>query len=130
MKLLPNLRSALGVAASLAAAVAATPSSFAAPSSCPICDKEVVINSDLAVCFLDQYKVFAASTDASVLIDLTECGESRGIIPGIPGVQTSEEKPTMRFRLSRVQMDCLKQKLELPGLELDPSVRIDLSACG
>jgi hypothetical protein len=35
----------------------------------------------------------------------------------------------MKFILSLAQLACLKQKLEQPGLALDPAVEIDLGAC-
>ena len=32
--------------------------------------------------------------------------------------------------ISRAQLDCLKRKLEEPGLVLDPSAKIELASCG
>jgi hypothetical protein len=32
--------------------------------------------------------------------------------------------------ISRTQLDCLKKKLEAPGVVLDPTATIELDSCG
>jgi len=105
-------------------------SSATAQTDCGICDQEVVINSDLASCFLSKYAEFAGKAEAAVMVDLSDCPESRGIVAAIPGPNTDGDGPKTEFMLSRAQLDCLKQKLEEPGLVLDPSATIDLGTCG
>lgn len=129
MKVLSNMRNKFpAVAASLTAVLFAV-SSATAETGCGICAEEVVINSDLAGCFLEQYQELAAQDQQAVVVDLSEC-QSRGVIEALPGPDLNGPEPETRFMLTRGQLDCLKAKLEEPGLVLDPSAIINLGACG
>lgn len=100
---------------------------------CGLCDEEVTINAPLARCFLDQYAEFEKKTSAAVAVDLSACQSSdvkqRGVIEALPSAQAMAVEPTMQFMISRKQLGCLKEKLEEPGLVLDPSATIKLDAC-
>ncbi len=121
----PALRpAALGVLVSLLATTG-----VAAQSDCGLCSREVVVTADLASCFLDRYAQLAADADENVVVDLSDCA-SRGIVEALPGPQTDAPEPDTMFMVSHEQLECLKNKLEEPGLELDPSAKIDLESCG
>lgn len=96
---------------------------------CGLCDRTVVINSDLASCFLEKYPQYAQAGSGAVVVDLSECFESRGVVEALAPPGVVAEEPNLQFMLSRAQLACLKQKLEEPGLVLDPSARIDLESC-
>jgi hypothetical protein len=114
------------------AALAALALLMAAPAvaeDCPICADSVVMNTDLADCFLQKY----GSADVSgitVAVDLTRCEKSRGIVSALPTPTMAIEEPDTKFLLSRAQVQCLREKLESEELVLDPSARIDLGSCG
>ena len=99
---------------------------------CGLCDKEVVTNAELAECFLNEYEKLAAGDGAVVVVDLSQCETSRGLAEALPSPLQPEgsPEPDFQFMLSRSQLACLKQKLEEPGLVLDPSARIELASCG
>lgn len=117
------------LAASMAAGLLGI-SAAAAQESCGLCDKEIVTNSDLASCFLADYPELAGKTDGAVVVDLSQCPQSRGVVEALPSPNISTEEPDVKFMVSRAQLACLKRKLEEPGLVLDPSARIDLGSCG
>lgn len=100
-----------------------------AEDACGLCVKEIVTNSELATCFLDQYDQIARSGSGAVVVDLSDCG-SRGIVEALPSPSATSQQPDVQFMLSRVQLDCLKHKLQEPGLVLDPSAKIELDTCG
>jgi hypothetical protein len=104
-------------------------SSGAAGAACALCDTKVVLNPDLAACFLEQYEKLAKDGASTIVVDLSECAESRGIVAGLPTVGAGAEEPDTEFVVSRDQLDCLRQKLQDPNLELDPSATIDLTTC-
>jgi hypothetical protein len=114
---------AIGLMASMFAA-----SGVAAQTECGLCEKEVVINADLATCFLERYGEISRGTDATVVVDLSDC-TTRGIVEALPGPDAGPEPDTM-FMVSQEQLECLKQKLEDPDLVLDPAAKIDLESCG
>ncbi|MGE0502673.1 MAG: hypothetical protein AB7I79_18275 [Rhizobiaceae bacterium] len=116
------------IAALLTAALLAC-SSAVAQTNCGLCSKQVVINAELAACFLEKYAELVQSGEGNVMVDLSDC-ESRGIVPGLPGPGQVVVEPETEFLLSRAQLDCLKRKLEEPGMVLDPSATIDLESCG
>lgn len=102
-----------------------------AAEPCALCDKEIVTNSVLATCFLDEYQQLADKAEGAIVVDLTNCAEEqRGVIEPLaaPGLEVQE--PDTRFMVSRTQLDCLKRKLEQPDLVLDPSAKIELDSCG
>jgi hypothetical protein len=103
-----------------------------AETACGLCNTEIVTNSELAGCFLDDYQNLASKDGAVIVVDLSGCEISRGGLEALPSpTQTGPAlEPDLQFMLSRVQLDCLKQKLEQPGLVLDPSARIELAGCG
>ena len=103
-------------------------SSSAAGATCGLCDTEIVINSDLATCFLERYDEFAQTEDPAIIIDLSDC-ESRGIVDPLPSANLEVDEPDTQFMISPNHLDCLRKKLEDPEIELDPSVTIDLSSC-
>ena len=114
---------------SLLVAAVLSISSGAAGAACTLCDTEVVMNQELASCFLEQYDKFAGEKGSTIMVDLTDCAESRGIVAALPSVDPNDEEPNTEFIVSRSQLDCLKQKLEDPDIKLDPSAKIDLSTC-
>lgn len=103
-------------------------SAVAAENDCGLCDKEVVIDAELASCFLEHYQEFAAK-GGTVVVDLSECA-SRGIVNILPGPGGQTQQPDTSFLVSQAQLDCLKKKLEDPALVLDPTATIDLESCG
>ena len=103
-------------------------SSGAAGATCGLCDTEVVMNSELASCFLEQYDKLAQETDQTIVVDLSDCG-SRGIVDALPSLDVTADQPNTEFMIARSQLDCLRKKLEDPGIKLDPSAKIDLSSC-
>jgi hypothetical protein len=104
-------------------------SSAAAGATCGICDTEIVINSELASCFLEQYDQLAKLDEPAIVVDLSDCAESRGIVEPLPSANLTVDEPDTEFMISRTQLECLKKKLEQPDLELDPSATIDLASC-
>ncbi len=103
----------------------------AAEEACGLCDKEIVTNSDLATCFLAKYQELrrAAATARSWSISPNANVARRGRAAR-PAPSADERARHLQFMVSRAQLDCLKQKLEEPGLVLDPSAKIDLESCG
>lgn len=117
-------------AASLAVASAFLMASVAAAQdSCGLCDTVIVTNSDLAACFLARYQELESAQKNAIVVDLSECPESRGVVEALPPPGVTVEEPNLQFMLSKAQLACLKKKLEEPGLVLDPSARIDLESC-
>src|SRR5262245_28335797 len=86
-------------------------SSGAAGAACGLCDTEVVMNAELATCFLEQYDKLAREGGSTIMVDLSDCAESRGIVEGLPTVGGTAEEPSTEFVVSRSQLDCLRQKL-------------------
>jgi hypothetical protein len=117
-------------AASLAVASALLMASAAsAQDSCGLCDTVIVTNSDLAACFLAKYQELERAGNGAIVVDLSECPESRGVVEALPPPGVTVEEPNLQFMVSLAQLACLKKKLEEPGLVLDPSARIDLESC-
>ena len=104
-------------------------SSAAAGATCGLCDTEIVINSDLATCFLEQYDELAEQDEPAIVVDLSDCPGSRGIVEALPSPISTVEEPDTEFMISPAQLECLKKKLEDPDIELDPSATIDLGSC-
>lgn len=100
----------------------------AAAQDCGICAKEVVLNSDLATCFLQEFPQLAERDARAVAVDLSNC-KSRGVVEALPSPDLSGQEPDTKFMLTRDQLSCLKAKLEDPDLVLDPSARIELGDC-
>lgn len=101
-----------------------------AQDPCGLCDKEIVTNGNLASCFLENYQAYADKADGAVVVDLSECEASRGVVEALPAPKFGAEDPDLKFIVSRAQLDCLKRKLEDPNLVLDPSAKIELDSCG
>ncbi|WP_348629635.1 hypothetical protein, partial [Mesorhizobium sp. M7A.F.Ca.ET.027.03.2.1] len=100
-----------------------------ADEACGLCVKQIVTNSELATCFLDQYDQFAKSGSDAVIVDLSNCA-SRGVVEALPSPNKGAAEPDVQFMISRLQLECLKRKLETPGIVLDPSATIELDSCG
>ena len=100
-----------------------------AEESCGLCAKQIVTNSELAGCFLDQYDQIAKTGSTAVVVDLSSCA-SRGVVEPLPSPNKAAVEPDVQFMISRTQLDCLKKKLEAPGIVLDPSATIQLDSCG
>ena len=100
-----------------------------AQDDCGLCEKEIVTNSSLADCFLSEYQKLATQSGAVVVVDLNNCEESRGVVEALPTPNSGTAPPDLEFMVSRSQLDCLKRKLEEPGLVLDPTATIALDAC-
>jgi len=123
---MPN---ALRIVTLAAALLAAAPAFTAEP--CGICARKVVINGALAACFLERYPQLAERDSAAVAVDLADCEQERGVVAALRGPAAQPPaQPDLRFMLSLSQLACLKQRLEAPGVELDPSATIDLDSCG
>jgi hypothetical protein len=118
----------IGAVGGLAAGLLAI-SGASADEPCGLCAKEIVTNSELATCFLDQYDQISKTKSGAVAVDLSNCA-SRGVVEALPSPTKGVAEPDVQFMISRQQLDCLKQKLEQPGLVLDPSAKIDLGSCG
>lgn len=102
-----------------------------AEETCGLCQQEVVTNSELAECFLQRFEEFASKANGTVIVDLTDCEQQRGIVDVLPTIESIKaEEPDLRFMVMRAQLDCLKTKLEDPNVVLDPSARIRLDSCG
>ena len=105
-----------------------------AEENCGTCAKEIVTNTELAACFLDNYDEFDGNGNGVVFVDLSAvCPQSRGVFEALAGPSPGEPaagEPSLKFMLSRAQLACLKQKLETPGMKLDPSATIELGSCG
>lgn len=99
-----------------------------AQDNCALCAKEIVFNSALATCFLQDFPQLAGGDSRAVAIDLSAC-VSRGVIEPLPAPNVGSQEPDTKFMLSRSQLNCLKTKLEDPNLVLDPSAKIELSSC-
>jgi hypothetical protein len=100
-----------------------------ADEACGLCVKQIVTNSELATCFLDQYDQIAKSGSGAVVVDLSNCA-SRGVVEALPSPNKGAAEPDIQFMISRLQLECLKTKLEAPGIVLDPSATIELDTCG
>ncbi|UVK50574.1 hypothetical protein DBIPINDM_003750 [Mesorhizobium sp. AR02] len=99
-----------------------------AEDACGLCVKQIVTNSELATCFLDQYDQFAKTSSDAVVVDLSSCA-SRGIVEALPSPTKAPAEPDVQFMVSRPQLQCLKKQLETPGIVLDPSATIELDNC-
>lgn len=122
MRLKPILAAAMFVSAGFSV-------SAATADSCGLCAKEVLLNADLAKCLLGQYASLAQRSAGAIAVDLTGCETSRGIVDALPSVTPQVEEPDLQFMVSRSQLECLKSRLEVPGLVRDPLTRIDLRTC-
>lgn len=128
------LRRSTGLEAAFALVLLAVAAPALAQEECGLCNRAVVVNSELASCFLADYEALAAKEGGAIVVDLSGCaGTDRGIVealpsPLVPSTATALE-PDVQFMVSRMQLDCLKRKLEEPGLVLDPFARIELAGC-
>lgn len=124
----------IGWAAAMLVGLTMTAVTAGAEESCGTCAKEIVTNTELAACFLDNYDAFAGAGNGAVFVDLsTVCPQSRGVFEALAGPSSGEPatvEPSLKFMLSRAQLACLKKKLEAPGVKLDPSATIELGSCG
>lgn len=104
-----------------------------AQEECGLCAEEVVMTPSLAKCFLAQYAALEGSTGAAIAVDLSECASAqpveRDVVEALPSPMASAPAPEMEFMVSRRQLGCLREKLQDPGLVLDPSATIKLDAC-
>lgn len=120
--------SGIAVAASLLAA-----GPVAASQDCLICDRQVVLNSWLAACFLERYSVLANRDRPVIVVDLSDCPKheekDRGVVEALSMPERAPLKPSTKFMLSRNQLVCLKRKLENEEIGLDPAARIGLDEC-
>ena len=114
---------AFAALATLAAASAAQ------ADDCVICAKSVVMNSDLAQCFLQKYSTIPSDAGAALAVDLTQCEKDRSIVQALPSPTMAVEPPDTKFLLSRSQAECLRDRLLGGEIDLDPSARIDLGSC-
>ncbi len=120
-----SMSAGMALAASIALATAAS-----ANEPCGLCDEEIVTNSALAQCFLDEYPFIAGKAKGPVVVDLSKCEQERSIVQplGVPGADVAE--PSVTFMATPTQLDCLKKQLEQKqAAELDPAVTIELDSC-
>lgn len=115
----------------LAAVLALASGQALAAEACALCSTAIITNSGLASCFLEKFSDLSRKGGAAVAVNLSDCSADRGIVDALPtlGANPAPE-PDTEFLLTRAQLDCLKAKLEEPGLVLDPQARIDLGTCG
>lgn len=113
----------------LAAALALAASVAGATEPCGICDEKVVTNSTLAECFLDEYPALAGKANGAIAVDLSACEQPRGVVTPLAMPEAEGSEPSVKFVLTRAQLDCLKKKLEDKATELDPSAVIELDSC-
>lgn len=102
---------------------------LARADTCGLCAKEVLLNAELAKCLLGQYASLSQRSAGAIAVDLTGCETSRGIVDALPSVTPAVEEPDLQFIVSRTQLECLKSRLEVPGLVQDPLTKIDLRTC-
>ena len=115
---------ALGACTAFATVASAT-------DPCGLCDEEIVTNSALAQCFLDEYPFIAGKAKGPVVVDLSKCEQERSIVQPLGAPGTDEAEPSLTFMAMPAQLDCLKKQLEQKqAAELDPSVTIELDSCG
>lgn len=111
------------------AALTLTSASSLQAAECVICADSVVMNEDLATCFLEKYGDPETVAGDTVAVDLSRCERSRNIVLALPEPRAAVEEPDTKFLLSRGQVECLRDKLQSDEIDLDPSARIDLVAC-
>jgi hypothetical protein len=99
-----------------------------AEEACGLCATQIVTNSELATCFLERYDQIAKAGSDAIVVDLSECA-SRGVVEALPSPSKGIVEPDVQFMISRPQLQCLKKKLEAPGIVLDPSATIELDSC-
>lgn len=119
---------------SLALAMAFTASPAPAQTSCGLCARTVVINAELAGCFLKRFSEWQSKSTAAIVVDLSGCEGApteadRGIVAALPTPGLAAALPDTQFIVTLGQLVCLKRKLEDPALVLDPAATIDLGAC-
>jgi hypothetical protein len=117
------------VAGTLLAVAMAGIQPVAAQEYCGLCAKTITIDSALAECFLERYADFAGRSGGAVAVNLEDCETSRGVVAALRPPMAGVEPPTLRFIASLAQLECIKAKLEEPGVVLDPSLTINLDAC-
>ena len=100
-----------------------------AQESCGLCAKTITIDSALAQCFLDRYAQLTERVANAVAVNLEDCETDRGVVAALRPPQAGAEPPTLRFIASLAQLECIKAKIEEPGVVLDPSLTINLDAC-
>src|SRR5262245_38427311 len=83
---------------SLVVAAVFSISSGAAGATCGLCDTEIVLNSDLASCFLEKYDQLEKLNDPTVVVDLSDC-QSRGIVEALPSAQLTVDEPSTQFMI-------------------------------
>ena len=113
----------------LAASLALAGGARAEEPPCGICARTVVIDSDLAQCFLERYPQLVSRAGGAVAVNLEDCETSRGVVAALRPPRVGGDEPTLRFIVSTTQLACIKAKLEEPDVVLDPSLTIDLDAC-
>lgn len=118
------VRVELVVAAALALPAVAT------GAECGLCARSVVVNSQLASCFLQKYPQLSTRQSGAVAVDLEDCATDRGVVAPLRGPRpAASEEPSVKFILTLSQLACLKNKLETVDGALDPSLTIDLGDC-
>lgn len=104
-----------------------------AEEPCGVCNEEIVVDEALANCFLEKYQQLADKNGAVVAVDLSDCPEGSRDVTGViaplaaPGGEV--EEPDVRFMVTKGQLACIKNKLEEPGVVIDPMLKIDLANC-
>ena len=98
-------------------------------ASCGICATEITLDEPLAACFLDRYHDYSAEDGMAVAVRLDDCPTDRGVVEALSSPGAGSIAPDTRFLLTRTQLACLKERLEQPGIVLDPSVTVQLDDC-
>ena len=96
-------------------------SSAAAGATCGLCDTEIVMNSELATCFLEQYDELAEQDDEpAIVVDLSDCPGSRGIVEALPSANLTVEEPDTEFMISPEQLVVPEEEARGSGYRARP----------
>lgn len=99
---------------------------------CSLCASKIVVAPTTAPCLA---KALAEVKDDGMPVktfDLSGCKsskEQRGVVQGLPTLQSSTARPTVMFLVQTSKISCLKDRFTAVQDSLDPSAQINLSDC-
>lgn len=99
---------------------------------CPLCAKKVVVSPATAPCLQAVLQQAAGKAGNFVTFDLAQCSHSssgRGVVPGLPDVESPTARPTIRFVLQRSKLGCLNERFVAVQERLNPFAILDMSTC-
>ena len=104
-----------------------------AVAGCLICDREIVLDTPLAACFLDRYGTLQSQDRAVIMVDLSDCpagaARDRGVVEALSMPKGGQREVSVQFVVSRGQLACLRERLEAEGASLDPAALFALDDC-